>query len=319
VVFINPKEAIMAEQHLITAEFFGAPVSIIDHQGQRWLTAEETGRCLGYGADNARKGINKLYNAHADEFTDADTCVVDLATQGQQREIRIFSLTGCVTLGWLSSTPRSRDFRDWAKRVLADKLAGGDMISVTPEEWLDVTQPPHDKDSLHEHARTVMGIEARHKAAQAVGVAYTLPPRPDAKPRITRQVERVIFEMFVAGQSISDLAKHLRLSRTAASLVLHGKYQFGPTTGTPECAPALIEAVAARHLAVEQGRLAAMQDRLANRYLCSAHNLALAAALDQVGQQLQRAPARALLAVGCAERSDAHRSSAHPTKIGGAA
>ena len=55
----------------------------------------------------------------------------------------------------------------------------------------------------------------------------------------------------------------------------------------------MIEAVAARHLAVEQGRLAAMQDRIANRYLCSAHNLALAAALDQVGQQLQRAPARA--------------------------
>lgn len=30
----------MAEQHLITAEFFGNPVSIIDHDGQQWLTAE---------------------------------------------------------------------------------------------------------------------------------------------------------------------------------------------------------------------------------------------------------------------------------------
>lgn len=43
----------MAEQHLITAEFFGSPVSIIDHAGKHWLTAEQAGRCLGYNEANA--------------------------------------------------------------------------------------------------------------------------------------------------------------------------------------------------------------------------------------------------------------------------
>ena len=37
----------MAEQHLITAEFFGNPVSILDHAGKRWLTAEEERHTLG--------------------------------------------------------------------------------------------------------------------------------------------------------------------------------------------------------------------------------------------------------------------------------
>lgn len=134
--------------------------------------------------------------------------------------------------------------------------------------------------------------------AAAAPAEYVPPPRPDTKPRITRQLERVIFEMFVAGQSITEIAKHLRISRTSASLVLHGKYQFGPSTGAPECSGALIQAVADRHLQVELERLAAAQDRIAQQYLSSAHNLALASALDNVGQRLQRAPGLALALKG---------------------
>jgi hypothetical protein len=52
--------------------------------------------------------------------------------------------------------------------------------------------------------------------------------------------------------------------------------------------------VAARHLAIEQQRLAAAQERIAQRYLSLANNQALADALEQVGRQLQQAPLRAL-------------------------
>lgn len=246
----------MAEQHLITAEFFGAPVSIVDHAGKRWLTAEETGRCLGYAKANASQGVRNLYNRHADEFTDADTCQINLIWQGQQREIRIFSGTGCRLLGFFANTPQAKKFRAWAAQTL----------------------------------------EAVAPIAEAAPAAYVLPPRPEAKLRITRQTERIIFEMFVSGMNIQQIGDYLHISRTAASLVLHGKYQWGPSTGTPECSQALIEAVAARHLAVELERLAVQQDRIANRYLSSAHNLALAAALDGVGRRLQRQPAQALAA-----------------------
>lgn len=239
----------MAEQQLISAEFFGNPVSIIDHGGKRWLTAEQVGVCLGYGQNNARKGISKLYNAHSDEFTEVDTGVVDMATPGGNQSTRIFSASGCIKLGFFANTARAKQFRTWAAQTL-----------------------------------------------EAAAAAPAVPPSVAASLKMTRQKERIALEMFVAGHDIAAIGKHLGVSRTTASLVLHGKYQFGPGAGLPECSPALIAAVAARHLAVEQARLAQMQERTAQRYLCSAHNQALAVALDAVGRHLQQAPALALAA-----------------------
>lgn len=244
----------MAEQHLITAEFFGAPVSILDHDNQQWLTAEQAGRCLGYSEANARKHILKVYERNRDEFADEDTTVVNLTTVTGPKECRIFSATGCQKLGFFARTPKAKDFRTWAAKVLAGRAP--------------VPAP----------------------AEPAV------PPSVAASLKMTRQKERIALEMFVAGNDIASIGKHLGISRTTASLVLHGKYQFGPGAGLPECSPELIAAVAARHLAVEQARLAQMQERAAQRYLCSAHNQALAVALDAVGRHLQQAPALALTA-----------------------
>lgn len=239
----------MAEQHLITAEFFGSPVSIIDHAGKRWLTAEQVGVCLGYGQNNARKGISKLFNAHSDEFTEIDTGVVDLATPGGTQNTRIFSASGCIKLGFFANTQRAKQFRAWAAQTL-------EAAAPTP--------------------------------APLPSVAASL--------KMTRQKERLALEMFVAGNDIASIGKHLGVSRTTASLVLHGKYQFGPGAGAPECSGELIAAVAARHLALEQARLAQMQERAAQRFLKNANNQALADALDQIGQHLNQAPALALAA-----------------------
>lgn len=289
----------MAEQHLITAEFFGSPVSIIDHAGKRWLTAEQIGRCLGYNDANARTGITNLYNRHQDEFTEADTCAIKLMAQGQMREFRIFSVTGCITLGWLSSTPRSRDFREWAKTALAAALTPDDTITVSRSEWIDVTHPAHNQKEEHARVRQVLEIEQRQKAGTLLAKAITVQtplPSVAASLKMTRQKERIALEMFVAGNDIASIGKHLGVSRTTASLVLHGKYQFGPGAGSPECSGELIAAVAARHLAVEQARLAQMQERAAQRFLKNANNQALADALDQIGQHLNQAPALALAA-----------------------
>lgn len=248
----------MAEQ-LIAAEFFGNPVSIVDHSGKRWLTAEQVGRCLGYSEENTRKGISKLFNTHADEFTETDTCVVNLATQNSSPETttnsrgnpntRIFSASGCIKLGFFANTARAKQFRTWAAATL-----------------------------------------------ETVGAAPAALPSVEASLKMTRQKERIALEMFVAGHDIAAIGKHIGVSRSTASLVLHGKYQFAPGAGTPECSPALIAAVAARHLAIEQARIAQMQERAAQRYLTSANNQALADALEQVGRHLQQAPALALTA-----------------------
>jgi prophage antirepressor-like protein len=112
---------------LIPAEFHGTPLSIIDHGGQKWLTAAEIGGCLGYDPSNARKGVLKLYERHGDEFTEEDTGVVKLTTPSGKQVSRIFSATGCIKLGFFASTPRSSEFRTWASKVLAARQTGVDV------------------------------------------------------------------------------------------------------------------------------------------------------------------------------------------------
>lgn len=237
--------------HQLNAEFFGNPVSIVDHNSKRWLTAEQVGRCLGYSEENARHGISHLFNRHADEFTESDTCVVKLTTQGQGRDTRIFSASGCIKLGFFANTARAKQFRSWAAATLETAAAAPAVL-----------------------------------------------PSVAASLKMTRRKERIALELFVAGHDIAAIGKHLEISRSTASLVLHGKYQFATGAGEPECSPALIAAVAARHLALEQARLAQAQERAAQRYLTSANNQALADALEQVGRHLQQAPALALALAG---------------------
>lgn len=105
-------------QHPATIEFHGHVLNVIDHAGRRWFTAEQIGLALGYDPANARKGILKLYDRHGDEFTEADTCVVNVTTQGQARATRLFSDTGCNKLGFFANTAIAKEFRNVAAKVL---------------------------------------------------------------------------------------------------------------------------------------------------------------------------------------------------------
>ena len=110
--------------NLIPAEFLGMHLDIVDHDGRRWLTAKQIGLALGFDESNARNGIIRLHERHGDEFTERDTCVVNLTTQGvgdtwQKRATRIFSESGCNKLGFFAQTPRAKEFRTWAARALA--------------------------------------------------------------------------------------------------------------------------------------------------------------------------------------------------------
>lgn len=230
--------------NLMLADFHGLPIHIVDHAGKKWLTAEQIGLALGYDQSNARKGVLKIYERHGDEFTEADTCVVNLTTQGQARATRIYSETGCIKLCFFASTPRAKEFRTWASRILAGQTA----------------VPP-------------------------IPAAPRYPALP-GRVTVTRALERQVLERFAAGLSQKAIAKELGLSAPTVNLLLHAKYQFSPWAGAPECGPELIAAVAARHLAVEQGRLAEAQQRIAQKLLASAHNQPLAEALDIVGRML---------------------------------
>lgn len=232
---------------LTQTQFLGQALDVVLHANQKWLTAEQVGLALGYAADRARDSITTLYRRHADEFTDQDTCTINLMAQVQMREMRIFSATGCQLLGFFANTARAKQFRQWAKTVLAQQAV--------------VPQPP-------------------------TPAATPTPPAPQ-KVRANRVVERQAFEMFVAGWSQNAIAKHLKVSHAVINLMLHGRYQFSPFAGTPECSEALINAVAQRHLEVERERILAQHQRLANKLRHTSNNQLLATKLDSIGQQLQ--------------------------------
>lgn len=113
-------------------QFNPSNIAIIDHNGGKWLTAEQLGLALGFSGNRARAGVNNLYNRHIDEFTEKDSCVIKLMTQGQGRETRIFSHSGCNLLSFFANTPNAKAFRAWAKVRLAEPSApsAGGRISA---------------------------------------------------------------------------------------------------------------------------------------------------------------------------------------------
>ena len=105
----------------LSAEFNGTPITITERDGHKWLTADQVGIALGYSEGETRTSVNKLYSRHQDEFTELDTCVVKLTSQVQARDVRIFSATGCIKLGFFANTGRAKKFRAWASEVLASQ------------------------------------------------------------------------------------------------------------------------------------------------------------------------------------------------------
>lgn len=104
-------------------QFNPTQIAIIDHNGSKWLAAEQLGLALGFSEKRARDGVNNLYNRHIDEFSEQDSVTIKLmATDGKAYNTRIFSHTGCNLLSFFANTPNAKQFRKWAARVLAGEI-----------------------------------------------------------------------------------------------------------------------------------------------------------------------------------------------------
>jgi len=235
----------MAATHITTAEFFGTPVSVLDHAGRRWLTAKEAGRCLGYNEANAGTGITNLYSRHADEFGEEDTCTIKLMAQGQMRELRIFSATGCQKLGFFANTARAKDFRTWAARFLAAQAPAAPAMPADARlDRLDANMA-----TLAAGMSTVlMQLDVTKKY---IGL---LELNQQGTRRISAEVVKEVHALKAEGMNNADIGRLLRISRTAVSLIVHDKY---PSLATLPAAPQksvgeMLEGWIER----EQGRLA---------------------------------------------------------------
>lgn len=228
--------------NLILADFHGLSIEVVDHAGKKWLTAEQVGRALGYNQHNARAGINNLYNRHADEFTDDDTCVINLMTQTQDRAIRVFSATGCNLLSFFSSTPRAKEFRAWAKAVLTGQAA----VSPAPtsvEGRLDRLEQATVKLAGH----MAQLVEVSYQQAQKLDVTARyiglLEINQKGRVRVTRTVEAQVLALTAQGMPQRDISRLVRVSPATVNLLIHGKYQFAASEAVlpPESVETILE------------------------------------------------------------------------------
>ena len=108
--------------------FEDTELEVIDRDGLVWLRGSQIGGALGYLDD---KAVNHIYVRNEDEFTEEMTCVVKLTTQGQLRDVRVFSLRGAHLLGMFARTERAKAFRRWVLDVL-DGIADVPVAASAP-------------------------------------------------------------------------------------------------------------------------------------------------------------------------------------------
>lgn len=198
------------------------------------------GRCLGYAEDRAGSAIDNFYNRHADEFGPDDTFIIKLMTNPE------------------GGNPNTRIFSQTGCILLA-------MFAATPRA----------KDFRAWAKRALAGeVALEVAAAPQADDGWRVPTA-----RISRAVERQAMELWVAGLGLPSIARHLGISKAAASMLLHGKYRFGPYAGRDETTPELLAAVAAEHLRREQ-------QRITERFIASAANVRLQEKLEEVRQRM---------------------------------
>ncbi|PZT84582.1 MAG: hypothetical protein DI627_15215 [Acinetobacter sp.] len=201
-----------------TAEFMGLELSIIDHNQQHWLTAEQVGLALGYEPTKARQGVNNLFKRHEDEFTDQDSIVIKLMTnpQGGNPNIRIFSQSGCNLLSFFANTPRAKHFRAWAKQALIEMRK--DPIERMANSVEKLAQGMEVVVRKLDHTDKYIGLLEQNQRGHV---------------KITWEIAQQIKELKAQGMPQASIARKLRVSASSVSLVLKDKYQFSERAGVP--------------------------------------------------------------------------------------
>ena len=99
--------------------FEGTDLTIIDYDGQPWLSSTNLARALGYSSS---RSVSQIYDRNKDEFSDEMTVVLKLSTTGNiPSDTRVFSPRGCHLLAMFARTEKAKHFRKWVLDVL-DKM-----------------------------------------------------------------------------------------------------------------------------------------------------------------------------------------------------
>jgi len=109
------------EQEQGLVKFEEKAMVVREVEGKKALTAQEVGTALDYA--EPRKHVMNLFNARREEFEEGvDYSVLELRTEAGMRETTVFFESGIILLTAFSEQPKAKEFRKWAKHVLAREL-----------------------------------------------------------------------------------------------------------------------------------------------------------------------------------------------------
>lgn len=100
--------------------FDGARISLVEHNGQRWITTSDLAAALEYEDTST---VTRIHARHSHEFTDEMTLTVNLTVKGfgsgaDMKPVRIFSPRGCHLIAMFARKPKAEAFRRWVLDVL---------------------------------------------------------------------------------------------------------------------------------------------------------------------------------------------------------
>ena len=114
------------EQNQSIVVFDGKEIELLQNDGRNAITAEQLGIALEYS--EPRIAVNKIFNRNIDEFVEGvDYTVTNLVTEAGMRESVLFFLDGIMLVSMLSSQPKAKNFRLWARQTLSKLIETGEI------------------------------------------------------------------------------------------------------------------------------------------------------------------------------------------------
>lgn len=96
------------------------PITIVDKDGERWMTAQSVGRALGY---TTRQGIHQVVGYLLDK-AELEETVNTVLTVINGRDTRLLNLEAIIAVCMRSDKPKAVAFRKWARQVLKGYIKG---------------------------------------------------------------------------------------------------------------------------------------------------------------------------------------------------
>jgi prophage antirepressor-like protein len=97
-------------------QFNQIPVSVVDHNGDGWMTGDDIGTALEY--NHPRDSVTNIFERNREELEEYSTTIKLMAVDGKERDIRVYNEEGVMMIAFFSKQPKAAAFRKWAVGVL---------------------------------------------------------------------------------------------------------------------------------------------------------------------------------------------------------